>query len=505
MGSEMCIRDRCLVTLKQLFKAQDQAVVVLNQTIDKYRGAVLQGEEGVGKTLVAKSVAQNKGKTLWVAPAGSLKDIKEKLDEYTAEFNIKADIELISYHGFANQEKLPTSKLGKYDFMIFDESHNLRNWSASWTKRFNRIKSGKFLFLSGTPMVKSPKDYIYVLRKCGLWKGLTTKQLYVKYFDAQPSNFGDFMEFGEFQNKASFESNVDLVTYKLSHKDIDKEMMDFKIDFKMIEGEYKKAKNIKEETKTRLENGLEKTKHVAPLIREHRRENDVSISLVLCHFHETAKALHKELGGTLALTADKVRKEFKNLAQNGGHLITTTGLTSCSLDLNECNNVYMVESTYSFANDRQSINRCRRIGKSGQVNVVYYMFDAEAPVIRSFQRKDMMPSDQAHSKLGPSSLARLEKCPGSYWLPDTLEKADYVAYAAHRGTVAHGILERYMASDEPICDTLDSKVKFAIRTLKKDRDNLPYSATWGCEVKVMQTTCMRICGVLLTIIATIQK
>ena len=470
--------------MNHLFPAQKKAVQVLGSIMSKYNGAVLQGGEGVGKTLMACEIASNKGKTLWVAPAKVLKDLKEKREQYASEFNISTEIDFISYNKFAMLKHLPASKLRRYKLVVFDECHMLRNYSASYTKRFVKI-GNPCLFLSGTPVIKSPKDFIYVLRKCGLWKGLTTKQLYIKYFDAQPSKFGDFMEFGEFQNKTSFQSNVDLVTYKIDHEDINPDMPNFDIHFEMVEGKYEKATDITEETATRLANGLEKVPYVVPLIRKHRRTNDISTSLVLCHFHETARAIHTKLGGILALNSSEVKKAFDEVQLNGGHIVTTTGLTSSSLDLNECNQVYMVESTYSFPLDRQSINRCRRIGKEYPVSVIYYTHSEEAPVIRSFQRKDMLLSEQAHSKMGPSSLARLEQCPGSYWLPDTLSKADYIAYAAHRGTIAHGIIERYLESGEEVCETLDSKVQYAIKKLRAERAKLTHTYDkWGCEVKV---------------------
>ena len=471
-----------ILKMNNLYPAQKRTVTILSKILEKYSGAVLQGEEGVGKTVMAATIAQDYDKVLWVMPAKAIKGpkgVESKLEKYKVEFKINPNVDCISYHGFASLKKISASQLSKYDFFIFDECHNLRNYSASWTQRFIRLKR-ECLFLSGTPVINTPKDFIYVLRKCGLWKGMTTKQLYAKYFDAKPSNYGDFLEFGEFQNKESFNANMKKVVCNLEHKDIDPDMPDIKIKVQMVDGEFEKAEDITEETKTRLNNGLAKVHDSVKYILKYDVENGIDTSLVLCHFHETAKAVHEKLGGKIALNSKDVAKEFKNLAENGGILVTTTGLTSCNLDLNECDTVHIVESTYSFPLDRQSINRCRRVGKKNEVTAIYYTYPDENPVIKSFQRKDML--DQAHSKMGPSSLARLEKCPGSYWLPDTLEKQDYVEYAAHKGHIAHEIVEEYVNNPKAeICETLEPNVKACIKHLREARRG---ATKWGCEVKV---------------------
>ena len=415
----------------ELFPAQKKAVALLDDILRRYKGAVLRGEEGTGKTLMASTIAESYEKVLWVCPAGVIKDIRAKIDEY----KLDVDIDLISYHGFGNVNKISAKDMKQYDFMIFDECHNLRNYKASWTTRFVRLRGPQqYLFLSGTPLLKSPMDFMYVLRKCGLWAGKSTNDFKIRYFGATPSKFGDFLDIGEFQNATCFQTQVDKVTALIKHKDIDSNMPNMNLHFEMVEGDYEKPKDITKETTVRKEYGLRKVPQVAERIRAIRRENMGSkVSITLCHFHETAKGIHREIGGTLALTPKGVSQAIESAKFNGGHIVTTLGLTSSSYNFNECNTVFIVESTYSFPLDRQSINRCRRIGKTDEVDVYYFAYAGEAPLLKSFQRKYLTESIGNHAKMGPSKLARLEKCPGSYWLPDTLTKKDYIEIASAKG------------------------------------------------------------------------
>ena len=466
-----------------LYPAQQDVVDKLKWILSDYNGAVLRGEEGTGKTIISAEVASTYEKVLYVGRAKDLKSLKAKMLQYTVDYKIPTQhIEFVSYHKFGNIKKLPASELAKYDFFIFDECQHLRNWSASWTKRFVKLSKRPFLCLSGTPLVRSPKDFIYTLRKCGLWKGMGMDDIYVRYFDAKQSNYGDFKEFGEFQNAACFQIQVDKVTVELKHTDIDKDMPGFTININYVEGEYQPPKDITEETETRKKHGIAKLPQVSKMIRKHWRENRVHTSLILCYFHETAKKLSKLIGVPTALTGKSLEREFARVKEEGGHLISTLGLTGSNFDLNECDNVYLAESTYSFALDRQSINRCRRVGKKNEVDVQYYAYHGEAPLLKSFQRKNLVKRQGAHAKMGPSSLKRLEMCPGSYWLPDTTQKEDYIRRAAYRGTVNHQALEHAVHNPEmPIDEHMPENIHLAVKDLRKLAEE---SDQWGCEDKV---------------------
>ena len=462
-----------------LTPAQKRARIALTDILKNYRGAVLHGDMGVGKTWIACDVASKYKKILMVSNAAALKDLREKVTKYeTATGNI-LDIDLISYHKFADYKKVSAASLGKYDFFIFDEVQNLINYKAGKTSRFVRLSKGKYLHLSGTPMKKSPLDYIYVLRKCGLFE--STEWFYKRYFNAQRSRYGDFMEKGAFRNAQCFQNHVDRVCVRLTEKDVQPDMPDINWSITKLKGEYTPPEDITKETRTRLKAGFTKVSGAAADILKQIRENNITTGLILCHFHDVARAMKEELGFPIALDNKKVYSEFARLAKEGGFLITTLGLTSSSLDLNECDNVFMVESTYSFPLDMQSIKRCQRIGKQNEVNVYYYCLEGETSVAKSFSRQYLL-SNLGRSRLSPSQLSILEKCPGSYWLPALGDRPEYVEAAAIKGTNMHSVVENYLSHPKGKLD--DSLPADVVGVIEYCRGLITDATHHGVESKV---------------------
>ena len=432
---------------RHLLPAQRSAVIRLEYILNKYRGAVLRGEEGVGKTIIAAQIAEERGDILYVAPAKDLDDIRKKIDKYKIEFGLayEDNFTFVSYHKYADPVKMPASELKKYDFIIFDESHTLANWSASWTQRFVRSNFPKYLFLTATPMVTTPRGFLYVLRKCGLFSKQTTKDFDIFYFDAKPSKFGDFLERGEFQNEEHFQINVDKVAHELKHIDINPSTPPLNISIHNVDLENYIAKpiDITQYSRARVELGLEKAKASLGFIKSKLATEPVP-HLILTHHHKVAKYIAEELGLPLAINSKAVYKEFDRIKTKGGSLVTTLGLTSSNLDLNECSNVILVESSYSFATDRQSIRRCQRLGKDEQVNVTYIAAENDLSLVKSFMRKDFVERYDNKKNFRPSSMATLEKCAGSFWIEDEDEKPAYIEAASMQGTVNHAAVERML-------------------------------------------------------------
>lgn len=457
-----------------LLDKQEYVRVGLCDILKRYRGAILRGEEGTGKTWVAADVASHYDKTLMIAQAKAVKDIKAKISEYERASGNILDIEVISYHKFARLPKMP-----KADLFIFDECHELRNWKATWTKKFTRLKGDDFLFLSGTPLLKSPKDSMYILRKCGVIN--STEEFRKYYFGAEPSKFGDFLEDKQFRNAEDFQTMLDKVCIELKHSDIDKDMPGLSYSIIRVPGTYEPPEDITKETKTRLLAGLSKVEYAGLAILEGIKNSGKNHALILCYFHETAKAMAEVLGCRIALNKEEVAKEFKHLAKNGGTLVTTLGLTSSSLDLNECDQVYLVESTYSYALDRQSINRCRRIGKKNEVQVTYFCLNGEHSVAKSFSRK-YLTERMGRSRLSPSQLSILENCPGSFWLPTTSRKPEYVEAAVVKGHTNHAIVERYLHN--PKIDLSDEVPEECVGMITECRKLIENCVKYGIETPV---------------------
>ena len=451
----------------KLYKFQQTAVNAVAQMLKEYKGAILRADEGLGKTYMAAELAKGK-RALWIGPAGSLKDVKKKVDAYDPDNTI----EFVSYHGFGNIDKIPAKQLRLTNFFIFDEAHMLRNYSASWTQRFVRITThGKrFLFTTATPAIRSPKDFVYILRKTGVYGDMSTTKWYQRYFDAKPSKFGDFLEFGAFQNKDDFAAHMLKVSYDITQEQADRDMPPAVITIKRLPGEFRVPKDITGETRARVDAGLLKSANAVDSIRSADRR-----ALVLTHFHGCAEIVAKKLGTNPALTPTTVRKhieEFKRGSRK--YIVSTIGLTNSSYDLNECDRVYFVESSYSFMTDRQSMRRCLRLGKRTTLEVVYFALDGERPLLTSLKRKYLDSlKRQPRYPISPSALARLEVCPGSKYFKKPEEGNNG---AATIGTLHHEAAERLIRNPRiAISPILDNTIQGYVKEARQLQDRLGMS------------------------------
>ena len=374
------------------YQAQVDSLGKLICILSRHPGAMLRGEEGTGKTIISAQVASQFYKALYIAPAKAIPDIKKKLKQYQEEYGITHNIEdVISYDKFKDEHKVTAWSLRKYPLLIFDECHIMKGWGHGATQRMRRLSLNgrKFLFMSGTPKITSEFDLIYCLRQCGLWKNKSMDDIKIRYFNAVPSRYHRGLIKGDFTRGEEFYSHTKKVTVGLTQKMVDPDIAEMVIKEINYNIEAKPFDGITKETEIRRQNGLLKAQNAGTDIREISC-TEKGPFLVLTHFHDVATEVANRIGCPVALTSDKVYKGFEDLRRGKEHiLVTTLGLTQSSLDLNECNHVFMVESTYAFATDRQSIRRCLRIGKRDTLNVYYFKLKNERPVAISMGRKHL--------------------------------------------------------------------------------------------------------------------
>ena len=460
---------------------QEEAAYKLAGILSDYSGAILQADEGLGKTLMAALTCDLGlfSKVLWVCPAASRNDTIKKLEDLK-EIGVEAEFNVISYHKFGN----PRTVVNTYDLIIFDECHYLRNWGNSYTKRFVRIRQ-KFLAMSATPVFKSVLDLTYVIRKTGAFGKLSSDAFKVKYFGAVPSNFGNHLTVGEFQNKEEFFTYADRTRIEITHESAGIGMGKADIKLQLLEGTYKLPKDITESTECRVHCGKLKVADACEDILRNWRGQPM---LILTQFHDVAEEamkLLKLMRPVLALDAKQVGKVFESQKPV---IITTGGLTKSGFDANYIDDIAIIESSYSFLQDRQSIRRCLRRGKKHDIRVTYYHLENEIPLMKSLNRRYLedyrRKNREAHSKFGPSSLAGLEKCPGSYWM-ENYQSFEY-AYSAFKGHKAHEGMERYIKNRDLVPPKIVAKecgalIQYARRV--QDRGD-----EWGCEARVSDTT-----------------
>lgn len=135
--------------------------------------AILADEPGLGKTIqVAHYINLTKPLTaLIVCPASLRLNWKHELDKW---LDSALCLDILSYEGAT---KLSTDF--KYDLIVFDEAHYLKNPKAARTKAGLALPAYRRLFLTGTPIVNRPMDMYPILQSIGL--KLTLKEFGVRY------------------------------------------------------------------------------------------------------------------------------------------------------------------------------------------------------------------------------------------------------------------------------------------------------------------------------------
>lgn len=166
--------------ITELKDYQKETVKWLIENEEKYGGGMVLSDAGVGKTLTMikkLSLQQIKkgdiGDILIVCPASLIKNWKN-------EFNIHTDIKeekILEYHGCNRDEMLKKSKVDiiitsynilekdiilqrkKYNTVILDEAHYIRNTKTKMSKSVMNLEAKCKWVLTATPFFNSSNDY----------------------------------------------------------------------------------------------------------------------------------------------------------------------------------------------------------------------------------------------------------------------------------------------------------------------------------------------------------
>lgn len=133
--------------------------------ITNIRGAALLADEpGLGKTIqVIEYINQLAlDYILIVCPASLRVNWNNEIAKWLV--NTLQHIEIVSYEAVVNGYV----EFDRYDLIVFDEAHYLKNPSAKRTKACLKLKADRRLFLTGTPIVNRPMDAFPILQSCGM-------------------------------------------------------------------------------------------------------------------------------------------------------------------------------------------------------------------------------------------------------------------------------------------------------------------------------------------------
>ena len=129
---------------------QRDAAARLSQAIDRFGGALLADEVGLGKTYTALAVMRREKALLIVAPAALIEMWRNALHRS----RVRADI--ISFETLSRRVPAPEVR---WDAVIIDEAHHARN---PGTRRYAHLASltraSRLLLLSATPVHNTSRD-----------------------------------------------------------------------------------------------------------------------------------------------------------------------------------------------------------------------------------------------------------------------------------------------------------------------------------------------------------
>lgn len=149
---------------------------------------LIADEMGLGKTMqaIGITVREDAFPALVICPKSVVYNWKKEWDKFTnikanvyGEAGRNANVMIVSYENA--KYYLPVKD--HFKTVIVDESHNIRNEGTKRTKIITELSMGKEyrIFLTGTPMINSPKDFIPQLMALGWLKPETKAKFLQRY------------------------------------------------------------------------------------------------------------------------------------------------------------------------------------------------------------------------------------------------------------------------------------------------------------------------------------
>jgi SWI/SNF-related matrix-associated actin-dependent regulator 1 of chromatin subfamily A len=293
-----------------LFEYQKKGVAFAST----YKEVLIADEMGLGKTLQALGVIKylQLKKVLIVCPA-SLKsnwamEIKKWLPEYDSLILEKGEIG--TYLGsnpifITNYEKAKHVD-SKFDLVVFDESHYLKNAKAQRTKEAKRISKNadRVILLTGTPILNRPLELVSqidILRKSSLFN--STWAFMMRYCDAKKTNFG--WDFSGASNLGELKSKMSAFTLRRVKSEVLTDLPDKLVHSTYLDMPEPQAyKKVKDELKGIMDMSKEEYKKFYKAMTGMSEEQKM---LYMMGLQENAK--YKSMSANMLTTIERLRQE----------------------------------------------------------------------------------------------------------------------------------------------------------------------------------------------------
>jgi len=354
------------MTIK-LFKHQEEAISLYKEKEGKL---YLNWETGTGKTIGALAIANAHGfkNLLVVAPRSS------HLSWATEKEHFKdLQIDIITYEAFRDKY----NNFFKYDFLIFDEAHRLKNPSAKITKKAVEYavqeKLPPRILLSGTPA-----DRYYEL-----YSQLKVLNPGDKLFTKQFPSYSRFINFFYYLDDY-------YKPERLKSKDYEKWLKEWFLDYAHV---VRKEDVVELPPLTEIPIKFPKEKidvdvddlslyTVSTFITEFRKSvskqkiewvlsfiEDNTNTIVFSLFREPVELIKQKLGDKVYLITGEYRKDFDNALQRQDKPIVCTYALKEGANLQRYNNVVYLAPPLSYRDYQQSLARVYRTGQDKKVSV----------------------------------------------------------------------------------------------------------------------------------------
>ncbi len=387
--------------MRELFEHQKKAVQFIRS---RNRGA-LYLDAGLGKTIsIIRGLELSEfseRRSLIICPASVIPTfIKELKMEGIKNYDIHSyEILVKSFKNNSGQEFKRISK--QYSFLIVDESHYIRNWSAQRTKAVIELSKyiSKVWFLSGTPTITRSLDLHPTLSiiepgKWGKVKEFGKRYCYVKY-----NPFKRQKEFEGYKNWEPLNKKIQHCTLR-QEKQTELANLPDKIEGihwvthdDYTNDEYINYNNDKWGRKLREQRNSE---HIAtvrkdaamakiPQYIDSLKARNITRGILFCWHKDIAESLvSKMITDKLSKTpmiisgdvSQKRRERYIRSFKQGtlDWLIITIGAGGLGINLQETNYVGFVELPFTHAELNQAYSRVWRIGNKG-VNIEYVLLE----------------------------------------------------------------------------------------------------------------------------------
>jgi superfamily II DNA or RNA helicase len=350
----------------KLFKHQERAIELYKRNGLLY----LNWETGTGKTLGALAIANTYGykNLLVVAPKSShLSWLTEK--EYFKDLKL----EVITYEAFRDK----VDNFSKYDFLIFDEAHRLKNPSAKITKKaIEYAVDGKLpprILLSGTPAdryyelysqikVLNPEDKTFKLHFPSYTKFINFFYFLNDYY--KPESLRDrsyekwlkgwFLEYAHIVKKEDVVELPPLVEIPIKFP---KEKIDIDVEDLSL---YTVSTFI---TEFRKSVSKQKIEWVLDFIEDN--PNTIVFSL----FREPVELIKEKLKDKVYLITGQYRKDFDSALVKQDKPIVSTFALKEGANLQRYNNIIYLAPPLSYRDYQQSMARVYRTGQEKKVSI----------------------------------------------------------------------------------------------------------------------------------------